>query len=152
MKRKVQISLALILSIFVLVLLLYLTPVNWLVSKHLGTIEHAGESTRLVLWKYELTGFPYETRRWLTGNHDGAIGQQIAYIFLPWGVSHPDDFAFIVEGIEPENRPRIVDWLGGMAEDAMIEREFLEVFEHYSTPVITDIKLEVEKRRKWRLH
>jgi hypothetical protein len=39
-----------------------------------------------------------------------------------------------------------------MVEDAMIEREFLEVFDRYETPVITDLKLEVEKKKKWQQH
>lgn len=149
MKRKLTIIAAIISILLGSVIVLYMIPSELLVSKHLGTIEHAGNSTNLILRKYELTGFPYEIRRWLTGNHDGAIGQEIAYIFLPWGVRHPDDFVFIVEGIEPENRPRFVSWLGSMVEDAMIEREFLEVFDRYETPVITDLKLEVEKKKKW---
>ncbi len=150
MKRRLKISLALASAILGLVIVLYLTPANWLVSSHLGMIEHAGNSTRLMLRKYELTGFPYEIRRWLTGNHDGAVGQEIAYVFIPWGVQHPDEFTRIVEGIEQENQPRFVNWLGGMVGETAIESEFLQAFHYYETPVINKLKLEVEKRKKWR--
>ncbi|MBK8465740.1 MAG: hypothetical protein IPL32_07905 [Chloracidobacterium sp.] len=152
MKRKLIIIVATVSILLGSVLILYMIPSELLVSKHLGTIEHAGNSTNLMLRKYELTGYPFEIRRWLTGKHDGAIGQQIAYIFLPWGVRHPYGFAYIIEGIEPENRPRFVSWLGSMVGEAMIEREFLEVFDWYETPVITDLKLEVEKQKKWQQH
>lgn len=150
MKRRLKISLTLALTIVGLGALLYLTPANWLVSGHLGTIEHAGNSTRLMLQKYELTGFPYEIRRWLTANHDGAIAQEIAYVFIPWGVQHPDEFAFIVEGIELGSQPRLVNWLGGMVGETAIESEFLQAFYRYETPVISEIKVELEKRKKWR--
>jgi hypothetical protein len=130
---------------FLVIALVFFVPAEYLVGKNRGVIEHAGDATKLKLRRYEITGFPYEIRSWLEGPHDGAVGQQIAYVLLNWSLSHPDDFVYIVEGLSSNKNHQIAEWLGGMTEDAMVQTRFLETFDRFDSPVISQMKFSVKE-------
>lgn len=123
-------------------------PAEYFLSRNPREIDYYGDATQLKLRRYEVTGLPYEMRSWLEGPHDGAFGQQIAYVFLRWGLKNPEEFVFIIEGTDRTKSQHIAEWLGGMTEDAMIEAEFLEAFARFDSPVVSQMKSNVMKRRR----
>lgn len=142
-----------IISSLILISLLFLAiamfvPAEYFVARSSKEIDYYGDATRLKLRRFEITGLPREVRSWLEGPHDGAFGTVIAINFISWGLSHPDDFVYIVEGLDPKRKNNVVDWLGGMVEEMLAIDEFLSTFENYNSPVIVDLKTTVRASRR----
>jgi len=143
---KIFIVLFLLLSIAISIAVL--APAKYFVARRSWEIDYYGDATRLEIRRYEITGRPNEIRSWLESPHDGAFGTVIAINILEWGLYHPDDFVYILEGINVERRDSVVEWLGWMVDDMRIADEFLEAFRTYSSPAITQLKAKAEASKR----
>ncbi|MGH9946366.1 MAG: hypothetical protein ACRD6X_04130 [Pyrinomonadaceae bacterium] len=114
-----------------------LVPAEYFVLERKWSIEWGQKGTYLKLKKYELIGQPEELRTWLL-EIDGAPGQEAFVNFIIWGLDHPDDFALIIGGLEPDRKPSLLVVLAGMIQDRKLENLFRKSFsEHTSSDIQT---------------
>ena len=105
-------SLVVIPSILLLLITaLFFVPTDLLIPKHSRELQWARHSTEAKIWKYEMTGYSYELRRWLQERQDGGISMEIAATYFAWGLENPEEFDGITSSIESRKRTEVIEWL-----------------------------------------
>ena len=145
--RAIKVFIFSIASIVILAVVAIFVPAEYIVPREPYSIEWAKDATWYKLRKYEIIGQPNELRRWLT-SQDGAPGQETIVMFILWGLTHQDDFEYIVNGIEQERKPEFVNLLAIMMNDRGLEKEFLTSFERHNSPITQDLRTEIERLNK----
>ena len=104
--------LAVILLILVLLpVALFFISTDLLIPKYNRELQWARSSTEVKIWKYEMTGYSNELRRWIVERQDGGIGMEMAFTYLEWGLKNPEGFDGITSSIEPNKQKEVIEWL-----------------------------------------
>jgi len=92
-------------------LALFFSPTDLLIPKYNRELEWVRYSTESKIWKYEMTGYSYELRRWIEERQDGGISMEMAFTYLEWGLRNPEGFDGVTSSIEPSKRKEVIEWL-----------------------------------------
>ncbi len=85
-------------------------------------------STAGVLRNYEAAKDEEAVRAHLLEYRGEAQGQETSIAFINWGMEHPDDFIFIVDGVDPAMRDQLCERLGVALSGTQKVKEFGAAF------------------------
>lgn len=143
--KKTFIYVTVIGSIFAAILFCPAEPVIAIFHSDVDSIEQTRIATEWRITKYEFTSYSGELRSLITNPPDAALGQQVFYTFNYWGLTHQKDFIKIVDGVEPSEKPQVMELIARGIVDGLWIDEFENAFKGFDSQVINDLKAEIQK-------